>query len=126
MGSQIGKQIWREPGFWENITYYLLHRRKFEEYQKALSTQSTSANSSTDIERDEKKTEGKSLMQGIRKKLEVLMETNKSPKIDEDSLKALIMDEVNTYVSRLKLDQRTRAYVLVDIAKKLIFDKSFI
>jgi len=117
LGSQLGQQIWRELGFWENITYYLLHRRKFEEYQKAISTQST-MNTMSDLDKDEKKSEGKGLMQGIRKKLEVLMETNKSPKIDEDSLKALIMDEVNTYVSRLKLDSKTRSYVLVDIAKK--------
>jgi len=73
---------------------------------------------SNDLDRDERKNEGKNFMQGIRKKLEVLIETNKNPKIDEDSLKALIMDEVNTYVSRLKLDQRTRSYVLVDVAKK--------
>ena len=80
----------------------------------ALST----TGSSIDVEKEEKKNDGKSLMQGIRKRFEGLMDANKNVKVDEDILKALIMDEINIYVNRLKLDQVLRSHILLSVAQK--------
>ena len=123
MGSQIrSREIWKEPGFWDNLTYYLLHRRKLEEYNKAASQpQPLGLSSNNESDKEEK---GKSLMHGIKKRFEGLMDVGKNPKIDEDSLKALIMDEINTYVARLRLDQTTRARVIVETAKRLNLDSA--
>lgn len=65
-------------------------------------------------------------MSGIKKRFEGLMDVGKNPKIDEDSLKALIMDEINTYVARLRLDQTTRSRVIVETAKRLALDSASI
>jgi len=119
LGSQLkNREIWKESGFWDNLTYYLLHRRKLEEYNKVAS-QPLSVNSNNENEKEEK---SKSFMHGFKKKFEGLMDVNKNPKIDEDSLKALIMDEINTYVARLKLDQTTRSRVILETAKRLGLD----
>jgi len=40
-------------------------------------------------------------------------------------LKALIMDEINTYVARLQLDQQTRSRVILETAKRYIFFERF-
>lgn len=57
-------------------------------------------------------------MKGIRKKFEGLIDANKNIKVDEDCLKAIIMDEINIYVSRLKIDQVLRCHILLSVAQK--------
>ena len=57
-------------------------------------------------------------MQGLKKKFDSFMDQPKNMKIDEDSLKALVMDEINMYVSRLRVEQGSRSKVIMHVAKK--------
>ncbi len=120
LGAQIpGPQIWNDQGFWDYITFYLLHRRKLEEYQKALvSTQSNTNEANSDSDKEERKGEGKGLMQGLMKKWEVLFDANRNSRVDEDALKTLIMDEINTYFEKIQLTNTIRSVVLVNVAQK--------
>lgn len=115
MGAHIyNKQIWKELNFWENLCFYLVHKRKLEEYRKG----SNPSLSSNENDREEKKNEGKSIMQGLKKRFDSFMDQPKNVKIDEDSIKALVMDEMNMYISRLRVEQCSRSKVIMHVAKK--------
>lgn len=118
MGSQLrNKKVVKDVGTWENLAYYLLHKRKMEMYQK-VSKEISSDNSIGDSDKEEKKVESKNPFRDIRKKFEGLLDQNKNAKAGDDSVKAIIIEEISKYVYKMKFSQGLRSQILTEVIKK--------
>lgn len=105
---------------WENLTYYLFHRKKLEEVQKNIEV-----DRNLEKELNEEKKESKGLIKGIatvRKKIEGFLDTSRPVNVDEPSLKLSVVDEVNVYLLHLELDHRLCTKILMDVSKKVGID----
>jgi hypothetical protein len=111
------KKVVKDIGSWESFAYYSLHRRKLEMYQR-ISRDSLSSSSNGESDKDEKKPESKNPFKDIKRKFEVLLDSNKNNKTGDDPLKAIIIDEINGYMSKLKFNQNLRSQILLEVAKK--------
>jgi hypothetical protein len=105
--------IWEDVARWENLIYYLFHKKKLEEYNK----QSTArASAEADFP----------AVKGFMIGLFGGKKDDNSPDktvVDESVIKLQVLDEINIFILHIDMDPNVASNILLSIANKLEIDE---
>ena len=119
IGSYFKDSIqWDKFINWQNITYYLIQRKKLEQNQNTLPQKSRHSISVDKVGL---------LNLGLDINIESLIarklfseQNSKKPEIDENAVKLMVIDDINIYLLHIELDHSKVKDILVSIAEQYI------